>query len=357
MPKMDDKMLYKMSYWYRLKYFISVKEIVPIAQMGDDDIDVSSDGMEQHDVIPNPEPHWSGCTDPEAIKTFDTVASRFYSRFPVEQYKMFREILDIDKYESRSFAVIDGKLFIEYSNGYWFDVYGRFCKMDVHFNFTFNSSIAEHLYKEKSLDYSESSQVESLNQELEGLTINTPEIPIPIGLEIRKNEYSSLAPLVLCGSWKWCTKAGNEILVPRGLPFKKAVVSKIQAFARGFDCDYLSSNPNALTFLIYYLFANKLMELKYIRIEQQHILCVGTYGGNSFLMGLNATDVDQYLPNLDPGIFFGITLDGLKIYSNKPLPFVMDGFLSMYKEACSILTCCLGESLPKYDHKILRKKY
>jgi hypothetical protein len=356
MPKMDDQMLYKMSYWYRLKYFISVKDIVPIAQMGCDDIDVSSDESEQHDVIPNPEPHWSGFTDPESIEAFDIEASRFYSRFPVEQYKKFLEVCKVRK--SDYFVVIDGKLYISHYDGLWYDVCGRFHKMDVHENFTFGSSVAEHLYKEKSLDYSESSQVESLNQELEGLNINTPEIPIPIGLEIRKDEYSSLAPLVFCESWRWCTKTGNEVSMPRGLPFKKAVISKVRLFAHWIDHDYLSSYPNALTFFIYLLFDNNFMKMDYIRVEERHVLCVGTCDGNSFMLGLNATDEDQYLPNVDPLIpFFRITLDGLKVYSNKPIPFILDGFLSNYKEACEHLRFLLGESIPKYDRKILCQKY
>jgi hypothetical protein len=255
LPKMEDQILYKMSYWYRLKYFISVKEIVPIAQMSYDDNDIG----------------------------------------------------------------------------------------DVEF---------------KSFDYSESSQIESLNQELEYLNINTPLISIPIELEIRKNEYSSLAPLVLCESWKWCTRAGNEISMPRGLPFKKAVISKVQLFAHWIGDDYLSSYPNALTFFIYLLFDNSFMNMNYIRVEKRHVLCVGTFHGHPFMLGLNATDEDQYLPNVDPMIpFFRITLDGLKVYSNKPIPFILDDFLSNYKEACKHLRYLLVESIPKYDRKIFCQKY
>jgi hypothetical protein len=355
MPKMDDQMLYKMSYWYRLKYFISVKEIVPIAQMGYDDTDVSSDEMEQYDVKPDPDLHWSGCTDLEAINSYEIKASKFYSRFPVEQYKKFLEVCDYNK--NHVFVVLDGKLYCEYHSEYWFDVCGRFCKINVNRNFTFDGSIAEHLYKEKSFDYSEISQIEKLNQELEGLNINIPEIPIPIGLEIIKDTYASLAQQMLC-SWKWCRKTGSAFTCSKGMPFKDAIVCKTKILAEWIKCDYLTQNPTALSLFVYIFFSKDFIRLDNIRIKDRHILCTAFFKDCPIMLGFNSSDVDQYLPSVDPLIpFFRMTLDGFRIYSNEPLQFSYDEFVVNYEQTCCQLRSLLEGPVPKYDDKILKKTF
>jgi hypothetical protein len=119
MPKLEGKTLYKMSYWYRLKYLLSIKEIVPLAQMGDDDIGISDDAMVQHEVVPDPTLHWCGSNNPLLIRKFEAEADKFYQRFPVEQYKLFLEIHGED--HNYNFAIIDRKLYFLYYGDIWYD--------------------------------------------------------------------------------------------------------------------------------------------------------------------------------------------------------------------------------------------
>jgi hypothetical protein len=355
MPKLEGKTLYKMSYWYRLKYLLSIKEIVPLAQMGDDDIGISDDAIVQHEVVPDPTLHWCGSNDPLLIIKFEAEADKFYQRFPVEQYKLFLEIHGED--HNYNFAIIDRKLYFLYYGDIWYDMDGLRHKMEVFRDYTFPSCVAQHLYLQKSLDLLEISQDESLCQELEGLNINTPEIPIPIGLEIIKDTYASLTQQMLC-SWKWCRKTGNTFACSKGMPFKEAVMCKVKIFAEWIKCDYLTQNPTALTLFVYLFFTKDFIRLDNIHIKDRHILCTAFFKDYPILLGFNASDVDQYLPSVDPLIpFFRMTLDGFRIYSNQPLEFTYDEFVVNYEQTCYHLRSLLEGSVPKYEDKTLKQKF